>query len=47
MNIMCERLDMDDLPHTDWKCDDCGAVNSCLDAECQYCGGGSELDPDA
>lgn len=26
-----------DLPHRDWTCETCGEVNSCLDAECQYC----------
>lgn len=34
-----QRPDQDDLPHHEWKCDECGAVNSCLDAECQFCEG--------
>jgi hypothetical protein len=44
---MIERPDMDDLPHTVWKCEECGALNSCLDAECQFCGGGAEIEPEA
>jgi hypothetical protein len=32
-----QRPDQDDLPHTEWKCDQCGAMNSCLDGECQFC----------
>jgi hypothetical protein len=32
-----ERPDMDDLPHTEWQCQHCGAMNSCLDGECQFC----------
>jgi hypothetical protein len=31
------NADMDDLPHTEWKCEKCGAMNSCIDAECQFC----------
>lgn len=34
-----DQPDMDDLPHTEWKCDECGAGNSCLDGECQFCDG--------
>lgn len=34
---MTQRPDWDDLPHTEWKCEACGADNSCIDAECQYC----------
>ena len=33
---MC-RPDADDLPHQTWECDRCGAVNSHLDAICQWC----------
>ena len=36
---MNERPDMDDLPHTEWKCEECAAVNSCLDGDCQFCDG--------
>jgi hypothetical protein len=43
--MMC-RPDMDDLPHTEWTCEECNAVNSCLDAECQFCGGGAEIEPE-
>jgi hypothetical protein len=32
-----DRPDMDDLPHTNWTCEKCKAVNSCLDGECQFC----------
>ena len=34
-----QRPDWDDLPHTEWKCETCGAMNSCIDGECQYCDG--------
>ena len=34
---MCDRPDADDLPHTEWECERCGAINSCLDGECQFC----------
>lgn len=35
---MQERIaDWDDLPHTTWKCEACGAENSCLDGTCQFC----------
>jgi hypothetical protein len=30
---------MDDLPHTEWRCEECNAVNSCLDGDCQFCDG--------
>lgn len=33
------NADMDDLPHTFWICEECGAENSCLDGDCQYCDG--------
>jgi hypothetical protein len=33
------RPDADDLPHTAWVCEECQAVNSTLDADCQYCDG--------
>lgn len=36
---MPTRLDADDLPHTEWICKECHAVNSALDADCQYCDG--------
>jgi hypothetical protein len=26
-----------DLPHREWRCNSCGATNSCLDGECQFC----------
>lgn len=35
-----EVVDMDDRPHTEWPCQMCGAINSHLDAECQFCDGG-------
>lgn len=35
---MC-RPDMDDLPHTEWRCEVCNAANSCLDGDCQFCDG--------
>lgn len=31
------NCDADDLPHREWKCPHCNAVNSMLDAECQFC----------
>jgi hypothetical protein len=34
---MCDRPDMDDLSHREWKCINCGALNSEYDAECQFC----------
>lgn len=30
-----QRPDADDLPHTNWTCENCGYENSCLDGECQ------------
>ena len=38
------NADMDDLPHTEWKCEFCGAENSCLDGECQFCDA-SKIEP--
>lgn len=38
------NADMDDLPHTEWVCEVCNAINSCLDGECQYCDGGQILE---
>jgi hypothetical protein len=35
---------MDDLPHREWRCEECGAMNSMLDADCQYCDGGKLVD---
>lgn len=46
MTMPLERPDWDDLPHTEWKCEVCGAGNSCLDAECQFCDGESEEESD-
>lgn len=40
---MNQRLDWDDLPHTEGQCEQCGAQNSCVDAECQYCDGVGEI----
>ena len=34
-----QRPDQDDLPHTEWICEECHSSNSCLDAECQFCDG--------
>jgi hypothetical protein len=31
-----EVIDADDRPHKFWICEECGAQNSHLDAECQY-----------
>jgi len=36
---MCDRPDMDDIPHRNWKCEECGAINSMLDGDCQFCDG--------
>jgi hypothetical protein len=36
---ICDRPDTDDLPHQQWKCDCCNAINSMFDAECQFCDG--------
>lgn len=30
-------IDADDMPHREWTCEHCRAVNSHLDAECQFC----------
>jgi hypothetical protein len=38
-NGECVQPEEVDLPHTDWKCEDCSKLNSCFDAECQYCEG--------
>ena len=43
MTHLDQRPDADDLPHTEWKCEFCGAENSCLDADCQYCDGEPEV----
>ncbi len=32
-----DRPDSDDMPHKEWKCPHCYAVNSMWDAECQFC----------
>ena len=34
---MNQRPDADDLPHTEWKCDNCGFTNSMHDGDCQRC----------
>jgi len=34
---MTDRPDADDLPHKTWECRRCGALNSDLDAICQWC----------
>lgn len=37
MPLPLEQPDADDLPHTEWRCEECNALNSCFDAECQFC----------
>lgn len=37
------NADEADLPHTEWKCEQCGAMNSCIDGECQFCSGEPEI----
>ena len=32
-------VDDGDRPHREWKCEHCGAMNSELDGECQFCEG--------
>lgn len=34
-----EQPEEADLPHRDWRCEECGALNSCYDGQCQYCDG--------
>jgi hypothetical protein len=34
-----QRPDVDDLPHTEWECERCHAMNSCIDGDCQFCDG--------
>jgi predicted ATP-dependent serine protease len=43
---MCDRPDMDDLPHREWKCEHCGAANSMWDGDCQYCDHVDEVEDD-
>jgi hypothetical protein len=31
------RHTIDDLPHAEWQCPNCGTINSEFDAECQWC----------
>jgi predicted ATP-dependent serine protease len=44
---MNQRPDMDDLPHTEWRCEGCGKMNSMWDGECQFCDIAKEEDHDA
>jgi hypothetical protein len=41
---MCQRPDADDLPHREWRCEDCGKLNSMWDSECQFCEGDADFD---
>jgi len=42
--MQIRQADMDDLPHTEWRCDECKAVNSCWDGDCQFCDGPEDDD---
>ena len=35
----CDRPDMDDMPHREWICEHCEALNSMWDGKCQFCEG--------
>jgi hypothetical protein len=41
-----QRPDMDDLPHMEWECSECNALNSCLDGDCQFCDGPAACEHD-